>query len=318
MYRQGCLVPGSASVPAEQTYLDVSQGNRVFDSLYDSELPRDVGGGICGPRYSRAVVERADSAPADIVPGLLAATLREVGKGCEVRDLTLAQLAALVRELRGNDLVIAIERAPPEKNRQLAVGIAGRGFSGDLTSDSTRTDGYVLSTDVAPTILGRLGVSVPAAMSGQAIRAEGSVDVGAIESLGDRMGVISERRGPVIGVSLAVWLVLLGLALLARGRVARVGVRVVGLSVIYLPLVLLLGAALEASQGAEQVLVMLGAPVLAGAHARLALGLSGDCGGLGSRRPRLCDRCGRRLAAHFAFAAWAEPWAWRALLRDRQ
>ena len=260
----GLLSAGLGSVPAEQTYLDVSQGNRIFDSLYDSKLPRDIGGGICGPPYSQAVVERADSAPADIVPGLLASTLEGAEKRCEVRSLSLRQLPVLVRGLRGEDLVIAIERAPPDKNRQLAVGVAGRGFGGDLTSDSTRTDGYVLSTDIAPTILGRLGVSVPAAMSGQAIRAEGSVDVGAIESLGDRMGVISERRGPVIGVSLAVWLVLLGVALLARGRVARVAVRVVGLSVIYLPLVLLLGAALEPSQGVEQALVMLGAPALAG------------------------------------------------------
>ncbi len=260
----GLLSAGLGSVPAKQTYLDISQGNRVFDSLYDSELPRDIGGGICGPPYSRGVVERADSAPADIVPGLLASTLEKAGKGCEVRSLDLRRLSVLVRGLRGNDLVVAIERAPPDKNRQLAIGVAGRGFDGDLTSDSTRTDGYVLSTDVAPTILGRLGVSVPSAMSGQAIRAEGSVDVGAIESLGDRMGVISERRGPVIGVSLAIWLGLLGLALLARGRVARVAVRVVGLSVIYLPLVLLLGAALEPSKGVEQALVVLGAPVLAG------------------------------------------------------
>jgi hypothetical protein len=210
------------------------------------------------------VVERAESAPADIVPGLLARTLEKAGKRCEVRSLDLRQLSVLVRGLRGNDLVVAIERAPPAKNRQLAVGIAGRGFDGNLTSDSTRTDGYVLSTDLAPTILGRFGIGVPSAMSGQAIRAEGSVDVGAIESLGDRMGVISERRGPVIGVSLAVWLVLLGLALLARGRVARVAVRLVGLSVIYLPLVLLLGAALEPSKGLEQALVMAGAPALAG------------------------------------------------------
>jgi hypothetical protein len=57
---------------------------------------------------------------------------------------------------------------------------------------------------------------------------------------------------------------LLGLALLARGQVARVAVRLVGLSVIYLPLVLLLGAALEPSKGVEQLLAMLGAPVLAG------------------------------------------------------
>ena len=35
----GLLSAGLGSVPAEQTYLDISQGNRVFDSLYDSELP---------------------------------------------------------------------------------------------------------------------------------------------------------------------------------------------------------------------------------------------------------------------------------------
>jgi hypothetical protein len=169
-----------------------------------------------------------------------------------------------VRRLHGNDLLIAIERAPPEKNGALAIGIAGRGFIGDLTSDSTRTDGYVLSTDIAPTILGRLGIAVPSAMSGQPIRAGGSVDVAAIESLGDRMSVISGRRGPVIGVSLLAWFVVLALSvLLTRGRVARVGVKMVGLSVVYLPLVLLLGAALEPSQGAEQLLVMAAAPALA-------------------------------------------------------
>jgi hypothetical protein len=175
----------------------------------------------------------------------------------------LGRLAALVRRLRGDDLVIAIERAPPAKSRALAVGIAGRGFDGNLTSDSTRTDGYVLSTDIAPTILARLGLAVPSAMSGQPIRAEGPVDVGAIESLGERMGVVSERRGPVIGLSLLAWLLAFGLVVAAtRGRLARPVVRLAGLSVIYLPLLLLLGAALEPSQGGEQLLVMLGAPAL--------------------------------------------------------
>jgi hypothetical protein len=260
------LSAGLGSVPAQQTYLDISQGNRVFDSLYDSKLPRGVGGGICGPSYSRDVVERAESAPADIEPGLLAATLEEARKGCEVRSLDLRGLATLVKGLRGKDLVIAIERAPPEKNRALAVGIAGRGFDGNLTSDSTRTDGYVLSTDIAPTILRRFGISVPSAMSGQAIRTEGAVDIAAVESLGRRMGAISERRGPVIGVGLLVWLLALVLAIVLTrgGRAARIAVRLTGLSIVYLPLLLLVGAALEAGQGVEQLVVIVGAPVLAG------------------------------------------------------
>ena len=260
----GLMSAGLGSVPAAQTYLDISQGNRVFDSLYDAELPRDTGGGICGPTYSRAVIERAESAPAEIVPGLLATTLAEHQKGCRVETVGLKGLARLVKVLRGNDLLVAIERAPPEKNHALAIGIAGQGLNGDLTSDSTRTDGYVLSTDVAPTILGRLGIAVPSQMSGQAIRSEGSVDVAGIEALGKRMSVISSRRGPVIGISLLAWIVVFGLAaLVGAQRVEGVAVRLLGLSIIYLPLLLLLGAALEGGQEAEQLLVMFGAPLLA-------------------------------------------------------
>jgi hypothetical protein len=259
----GLLSAGLGSVPAAQTYLDISQGNRVFDSLYDQDLPPDIRGGICGPRYSRAVVERAESAPAEIEPGLLALTLRKAGKGCRVQATSLRELAGAVTLLRGGDLLIAIERAPPRKNHALAIGIAGRGFDGNLTSDSTRLDGYVLSTDVAPTILRRFGIAVPSAMSGQPIRAEGQVDPAAVESLGERMAAISSRRGPVIGVSLLVWLGLLGLAVgVGRIRAAPRAVQIVGLSVIYLPLVLLLGAALEPSQGVEQAIVLLGAPAL--------------------------------------------------------
>jgi hypothetical protein len=133
-------------------------------------------------------------------------------------------------------------------------------------------DGYVLSTDVAPTILRRLGVAIPSQMSGLPIRSGGSVDAGAMVSLGNRLGTISERRGPLIGVSLAIWLIALGLAVAAtRGRAGRSGIRMVGLSVIYLPLLLLLGAALEPSQAAEQLLVLVGSPLLAA----LTMGLFG-------------------------------------------
>ena len=61
----------------------------------------------------------------------------------EVR--ALRALPSLVRGLRGNDLLIALEKPPPAENEALSIGIAGRGFDGNLTSDSTRLDGYVLS-----------------------------------------------------------------------------------------------------------------------------------------------------------------------------
>jgi hypothetical protein len=177
-----------------------------------------------------------------------------------------------VQGLRGDDLLIVIERPPPARNRTLRIGVAGVGFDGNLTSDSTRLDGYALSTDVAPTILERLGVGVPAQMSGQPIRAQGEVDPAAVAALGDRMAVISERRGPVIGFSLLLWIVVLALEIaVTRGAAARLGVRVVGLAVAYLPLVLLAAAAAEPGQTVEVLLAMLGAPLLAGA----TLGLFG-------------------------------------------
>jgi hypothetical protein len=249
---------GLGSVPAEQTYLDIGQGNRVFDSLYGEELSAR------GEGWWRRVVERADSAPADIVPGLLASTLDAAGETYEMRGASLGELPGLVDDLEDSDLLIAIERPPPATNEALAIGIVGRGFDGNLTSDSTRLDGYVLSTDVAPTILERFGISIPSEMSGQPIRSEGVVDVGEVVSLGNRLATISERRGPAIGVSLALWLVVFGMAVaVTRGRLARPGVRLVGLSVVYLPLLLLAGAALEPSQRVEQLLVMLGTPLLA-------------------------------------------------------
>jgi hypothetical protein len=285
-FSPGLMSAGLGAVPAQQTYLDVGQGNRVFDSLYDGSLPPS--GLHCYP-WIEEVTQRAESAPAEIKPFLLTMTLEghstavfahgpsscafglESGTGRGgigahvffVDDASLALARKLRRSLGENNLLIAIARPTGQDDDPLPIGIAGPGFDGDLTSDSTRTDGYVLSTDVAPTILDHFGIDVPAEMSGEAIRSEGSVDPAAIETLDARMEVIGHRRGPVIGWSLLVWLGLLALtAAASRGRAARPGVRLVGLAVIYMPLAMLLGAALEPGESAEVLLVMFGAPAL--------------------------------------------------------
>jgi hypothetical protein len=286
---------GLGTVSPEQTYLDIGQGNRVFDSLYDRDLPAI--GEICGT-WRKAVGERAESAPADIAPFLLNREARSHGAAvfwlgdvaCAFggfpggegavgfRTLFYGEAPLSSREkasrfLGSDRLTIAIARPTGRSDAPLPIGIAGRGFDGNLTSDSTRTDGYVLSTDLAPTILDHFGIPIPAEMSGQPIRSEGSVDVAAIESLGDRMAVISSRRGPVIGLNIAVWLAALALiALLSRGRLARPAVRVTSLAIVYLPLVLLLGAALEPGETAERLLVLLLCPLLAGATLLLLRG----------------------------------------------
>ncbi|HEX6781282.1 MAG TPA: hypothetical protein VF125_04545 [Solirubrobacterales bacterium] len=257
-FSPGLMSAGLGTVPPEQTYLDITQGNRVFDSLYDEDL-REYEGSRAA--WWRAVRERAESAPADIVPGLLSATLRQAGvpRFVEFRRTYLSRL-----DSAGRDLTIAFADPTGESDAPLPIGIAGPGFDGNLTSDSTRMDGYVLSTDVAPTILDHFGIPIPAEMSGQPIRSEGSIDAAAIDSLGARMAVISSRRGPVVGLNIVIWLAALALvALLSRGRLARPGVRVTGLSIVFLPLVLLLGAALEPGEAVERLLVLLLTPALA-------------------------------------------------------
>lgn len=269
----GLMSAGLGAVPAEQTYLDITQGNRVFGSLYGEPLPA-AQVPLDRPLRDPALRRRAESAPAEIVPGLLAATLARAGRSGDftVRQARVAELPGLLRRLRGGDLLIAVERPPPAPDRALALGIAGRGFAGNLSSDSTRLDGYVLSTDLAPTILRRLGVAVPEQMSGQPIRGEGAIDAAAVVSLGNRLAVISQRRGPVIGLSLAVWLAALALAAaLSRGRLARPAALLVGLSVVLLPALLLLAAALEPAAPAEALLTLLATPLLAA----LFLGLLG-------------------------------------------
>jgi hypothetical protein len=293
-FSPGLMSAGLGTVLAAQTYLDVGQGGRVFDSLYDEPLPLAPGASdraACRGWFA-AAVRRAGSAPAEIEPDLLGRELWAHGvsflrdgafpcafggpaawvgnargkRSFAILEAPSAGLRTLARAFGPHTLVIAIARPTGNSDAPLPIGIAGRGFDGDLTSDSTRTDGYVLSTDVAPTILDHFGIEVPSEMSGQPITSEGSVDPAAIVSLGDRMAVISTRRGPVIGYSLLAWLVVLALAIaVSRGAAARTGVRLLVLAVIYLPLFLLLGAALEPGETPETLLVMIAAPLLAAA-----------------------------------------------------
>jgi hypothetical protein len=287
----GVMSAGIGSVPAGQTYLDISQGNRIDESLYDRPLPplRSIGARV--PGWGE-IVQRAEGAPANIVPGLLASSVlsrgmrsvggpatksaalvaarrdgvvgRETGGTLTVVSAGLGVVAKLARSLPRDGLLIAFASPPPVKDRALPIGIAGPGFGGNLTSDSTRTDGYVLSTDVAPTILRLLGVPVPSQMDGEPIRSEGAVDPGAVEDLAERMSVIPDRRAPVVIASLIAWIAVAALAALVVPEARRAAPAWLALAFAYMPLTLLAGAALEPSGAVEGLLVGLGAAALAG------------------------------------------------------
>ena len=310
----GFLSAGIGDVPADQTYLDVGQGARVTESLYDGSLPPlDVPSGHGGtakvppPEWGR-VRQRADSVPADIVPGLLGTTLEQVhaaagagsragsaalmlvdehgalgGAGCHgdcpivsVESANLAAVRRLAGHSHGDDLVVAIERPPPASNRALALGIAGSGFDGTLTSESTRMRDFVLSTDLAPTILARLGISKPSDMTGEPIRRDGAVDVSYIQDLQSRMAEVGPRRAPVIGISVLIWVIFTAIAAIAFRRDGlRVALMMLAASLALLPGALLLGAAVEPSELGERLIVGVGCPVLAALVLWLAPGMRG-------------------------------------------
>ncbi|HJZ38520.1 MAG TPA: hypothetical protein VJ204_19775, partial [Solirubrobacterales bacterium] len=183
-FSPGLMSAGLGTVEPEQTYLDIGAGNRVFNSLYDHEIgpvPKAVR--AC-PSWFAEAVKRAESAPDEIEPGLMverleAAGVAAVGLGASpcplgikpfggafvgslregrrgvlsVTENPLTVAAKLARAAGPNQLVIAISTPTDKSDEPIPMGIAGKGYDGDLTSDTTRTNGYVLSTDIAPTIL---------------------------------------------------------------------------------------------------------------------------------------------------------------------
>jgi hypothetical protein len=294
----GVLSAGLGRVPARQTYLDIGQGNRLAESLYPRELPAVPVGpdGVPAPEWAK-VVARAAGAPAEIRPGLLADTLAAAGvpagaapaasypaliavgeggrlkrrPGCEgggcpgltVVEADVDSLSALAGSLADGELLIAIER-PGEEERLRSIGIAGDGFAGTLTSSSTRLDGYVLSTDVAPTVLAALEVPVPDEMDGREIESDAGGDRSDIAGLRSRLDEVTTRRAPVIGTNLLIWIGLLALAaLIGRARAARVALPLAATALALLPALLLLGAALQPSLLVERLLIGAGAPALA-------------------------------------------------------
>ena len=152
-------------------------------------------------------------------------------------------------------------------------------------------------------------------MDGTAIRAEGRPDFGEVASLGERLTEIPSRAprwlgsacspGPRAGLAAA----------LGSGRV---GLRLLALSVAYLPLLLLLGAALRPGEAAELLLLALGAPALAASYAPALAGYRALAVACALTTLGLRDRRDRRLTADLALADRPQPRRRCSLLRDRQ
>jgi hypothetical protein len=135
-------------------------------------------------------------------------------------------------------------------------GGGGGGEGNELTSQTTEQRGLVASVDLAPTILRRLGLSVPADMRGDPIHADGALDSSALRALMARLHVIGPRRLHALGWLLSAWLLLL-LACAPWPRARAWALRTGALGVLWAPVAVLIAAALEPSAAVEYLTIAL-------------------------------------------------------------
>ena len=93
----GLMSAGLSTVTSTQTFLDISAGNRIFTSLYDGEDPIVVRSQDTVEDWDE-IVERADGAPGDIVPGLLGSTLEDAGIPTSADELLITPSLIAVDE----------------------------------------------------------------------------------------------------------------------------------------------------------------------------------------------------------------------------
>jgi hypothetical protein len=176
-------------------------------------------------------------------------------------------LEAVLRARRPQDVVLVLQGPNALTRRLLAAAAAGLPGAGvDLRSESTRTDGLVLTTDFAPTVLKRLGLPIPKAVGGEPIVAGGTLSLDDLVTFRKRLAEIGPRRWSTVVGGLAAAIALLAIA--AMGRWRRVGRRAL-LAGLWMPSVLLVTGAIGPSALLELAIIGVASAVLAALTDRL-------------------------------------------------
>lgn len=167
-------------------------------------------------------------------------------------------------------LILVVQSPPdPARTRLLSVAARGVGGGGGLTSATTRRDGLIATTDIAATVIQRLGLQEPDALQGQPITGAPKQTSAELVDMNARLSLVVGRRvslGRSVIVIGGIALILLLLAGRITGRydqVSRLAMRLVGLALLWLPLMLLVTAAMRPSQRVEADVAIVGSLLLA-------------------------------------------------------
>jgi hypothetical protein len=255
------LVPGllAAQIPGGAAYAGASGGENL-DAISAADRNGHVAAVSLGPSGSLPARVRELLAQRRLV-------VSELPGGAQ----GAADLSTLSRERAPGELLIVVQRAPDGPGGELlwagAAGLAGGGGK-ELSSNTTNQRGLIASIDLAPTILGQLGLGPhPAGVRGAAIRTDGPLRSAGLVALMARLRVIGPRRLKAAGFLLAAWAALLLLCELVprpgRRRRRAWALRTGALAVLWAPSVALLTAALEPSAAAELATITLACFALA-------------------------------------------------------
>ena len=183
----------------------------------------------------------------------------------------LRALDRLLSARRAEDLVYVVRSPPLGRLRLLESGVAGLGSpGGTITSSTTRRRGLVAATDVAPSVLARLGVREPIEMQGRPLEARPGAGPEEARRLAGRLGVVVGRRLAAVTWFLGGWIALLcALVALRRSTGARAALRILFLAALWSPGVLLATAALAPPRLGEMVFLSAGSLALGALTDRL-------------------------------------------------
>lgn len=257
----GELVPGSLGCAVERA------GKRA---VWITEQGAPTLSGVAAANAGGAIGQLVFAPPSARLTG--SGLEVELAKGQHYAELVVGALPAgslglgIARRLAEQDpdrLILIVQTPPdPARTRLLAIGARGVGGAGGLKSATTRRNGLVVATDIAPTILDRLGVAIPADMQGQPIEGTDRQTSEQLQSMNARLALVAGRRAPlgrdviVLGGAIVLLLLLFGRLVGRFTEVARLTQRVAGLAVLWLPLALLITAALRPSRSTEADLVV--------------------------------------------------------------
>lgn len=195
--------PGSLGGALEEAGVQaaaVGDKARLVIMTPDGEVPRGYGG-------------------EDPIAGLDAAL--EDGAGFVAVDaVDPRQAAQLVEAASETGAAVAVASPNgPKGTPNLTPFVFLRPGSGGglLYSPATRTEGLLTNADVAPTLLGALGVTVPPEMSGRAAEVRPG-DVESAELLQRRLWLVEDKGFQVWGVVGVLWALALAVGTARRGR----------------------------------------------------------------------------------------------------